>query len=63
MNMGGLINMVLRMFMRRAINKGISKGIGMATSKGKKPAGPALKGRESAKRARQAARITRRLGR
>jgi hypothetical protein len=56
--------------MRRTINTGINKGIALAARKGK-PASEATpedrkqaaSARQMAKRARQAARITRRLGR
>lgn len=71
MNMNRIINMVINIIMRRTINAGINKGIGAMSRKGgaKKTAAsgqagagaPAHDGRAAAKRARQAARITRRL--
>ncbi|MFA7432540.1 MAG: hypothetical protein WCZ72_02385 [Gemmobacter sp.] len=77
MNLNGMVNMILRMFMRRAVNK----GIGMATrglprqtrttvagNAGDPPKTEAERklerdARKTARTARQAARITRRLGR
>ena len=77
MNMNGIVNMILRMVMRRAM----SKGIGMATRglprqnrttvAGGEDGAPRTEAerklerdaRKTAKTARQAARITRRLGR
>ena len=77
MNMNGIVNMVIRMVMRRAM----SKGIGMATRglprqnrttvAGDAPEPPKTEAdrklerdaRKSARTARQAAKITRRLGR
>lgn len=63
-----LINTLTRMFTRKAVNFGIRKGTDMMAGKGKPGASAAHKAqsqtaRETAKRARQAARITRRLGR
>ncbi|MDO5657006.1 MAG: hypothetical protein Q4G36_01605 [Paracoccus sp. (in: a-proteobacteria)] len=68
MNLNGLINRLIRMFTMRAINTGINT----AARRGKSEAdmtpeerararAQAKKGREIAKRARQAARITRRM--
>ena len=70
MNFDSIINMISRMFLRRATNWGIRKGIDMAAGKGK-PASQmsrherdmARKGRETVKLARRAARISRRMGR
>ncbi len=70
MTLDRLINMVVNVVMRRLINLGINKGIGMFSKRGK-PSGPVVsteakhrqEARETAKRARQAAKITRRLGR
>jgi antitoxin (DNA-binding transcriptional repressor) of toxin-antitoxin stability system len=66
MNINGLINKVVGMFMRRAANKGIDH----VARKGKPVAQmtpmertQAQKAREMTKRARKAASITRRLGR
>lgn len=70
MNFNQLINTVVRVVTHRLINLGINKGIDFATRKGRKPEasqphGDAQKqrARETAKRARQAAKVTRRLGR
>ncbi len=65
-----VINVVVNVVLRRVINAGINKGIGLWSRRGK-PAGPVIsaearlhdEARASAKRARQAAKITRRLGR
>ncbi len=70
MDLGRIIQMVFNQVMRRAVNTGINKGIDLAARKGK-PAGQmtaddrkqAASAREMAKRARQAAKITRRMGR
>ncbi|MEZ5779453.1 MAG: hypothetical protein R3E44_13920 [Paracoccaceae bacterium] len=71
MNLNRLINMVVNVVMRRLINTGINKGIGWWSRRGQKPAAPVTstealhrhEARETAKRARQAAKVTRRLGR
>ncbi len=70
MNLNQLVNMVIRTVTRRLINMGINKGIDYASRKGKPRAGAAggdrgqsKDARAVAKRARQAAKITRRLGR
>ena len=73
MNMQQIINMLTRMVMRRGIHWGINKatrqisktGARQPGSKGATPTGNLQNraAREAAKRARQAARITRRLGR
>ncbi len=72
MNMGRLVSMIVNQIMRRLVNAGINKGMGhLAKGKGGKTGagkagttGPSQSGsaRETAKRERQAARITRRLG-
>lgn len=73
MNLNQIFNMLARMVTRRAVNWGMNKGIGHVskrmggtTAKGK-PTAAANKQvrnmREATKRARQAARITRRMGR
>jgi hypothetical protein len=70
MNTNQIFNLFMRFFGRKLMNQGISKGVQMAAGKGK-PAHEmtaaerkqAQVGREAIKRARQAARITRRLGR
>jgi hypothetical protein len=70
MDLNQIINMITRMFVRKAVNKGINKGIDFAARRGKSPAAmsaadhkQANSARDIAKRARKAARITRRLGR
>jgi len=71
MNMGRLINMVINQILRRVVNAGINKGMRTmskgqgATKSPNQPGSPSQAGtaRDTAKRARQAARITRRLGR
>ena len=73
MNLHQIVNMVVRMLMRRGINWGITKGIGLTARRGK-PAQDtrpeemtpedrkqAQVARDTAKRARKAARITRRM--
>ena len=71
MNLNQIVDMVVRIFVRKGVRWGINKGAGMLAKKGT-PAGtagakgPAAGGhdpRALAKRARQAARITRRMGR
>ncbi|MGO4853215.1 hypothetical protein [Phaeovulum sp. W22_SRMD_FR3] len=70
MNANQIFNLFMRFFGRKLLNQGISKGVQLAAGKGK-PAHqmtPAERkqaqvGREAIKRARQAARVTRRLGR
>ena len=68
MNLNQLINMVVNIVTRRLVNFGINKGIDAVSRKpdGKTPMTPdeakqAQTTREAVKRARQAARITRRL--
>jgi len=70
MNVNQIINMVIRIVMRRLLNTGINKGMELATRKGKTKGAPTAadkdqmeQGREDAKRHRQAAKATRRLGR
>ncbi len=70
MNIDRLIRMIVNMVTRRAVNAGIDKGIALATRGGKARGAAAEKGgaqardaRALAKRARQAAKITRRLDR
>lgn len=65
-----LITMVVNVVLRRVINAGIGTGIGLWSRRGK-TSGPVVPpearqhdaARASARRARQAAKITRRLGR
>jgi hypothetical protein len=68
--MDRLWKMLTMMFVRRAVNRGIRKGINTVAGSGKRPADmtpeervQARNARQLTKRARQAARITRRLGR
>lgn len=70
MNLNQIVNMVMRIFLRKGVNWGINKGTKMM-SKGRKPAAPttpasvshSAQARDAAKRARKAAAITRRIGR
>ena len=70
MNLNQIINMIVRTVMRRVVNHGINKGIDYASRRGQPKAdagrgdhGQSKDARALAKRARQAAKITRRLGR
>ncbi len=70
MDFNRLINMVINTVLRRFINTGINKGMNFAAKRGKSNAdmtpndhAQANAGRDMAKRARKAARVTRRLGR
>jgi len=70
MNFDQIFNMFSRLVLRRAMNWGITKGIDTVAGKGKPAADMtsqerhlAHRGRDAAKMARKAARITRRLGR
>ncbi|MDN5787557.1 hypothetical protein [Pseudorhodobacter sp.] len=65
-----IINMVINQIIRRLVNTGINKGVSMFAGKGKPAAEltpaerkQAASARDTVKRARQTARITRRLGR
>lgn len=62
--MDRIINMIINQVIRRVVNIGVNKGI-KHLAKGTGPADKAQSAgaRDLAKRARQAARITRRLGR
>ena len=68
MDAGRMINMVLRMVLRPLINKGINAGIARV-SKGRGAASPEeeqahkQQSAQTAKRARQAMRVTRKIGR
>ena len=71
MNANQLINMVMRLFLRKFITKGIDKGFDMA-SRRRGSGDPAdaeadgrqkAQGQDMAKRARQAMRVGRRVGR
>lgn len=69
--MNQIINMVMRLFLRKAINRGIGAGVNMAARRGKgaKPSDPAAErqqtaqGKNMSKRAKQAMRVARRVGR
>lgn len=71
MNANQIINMILRQVMRRFVNKGIDAGVNMAVRR--RGAGSdqdpeaarrqTAQGRETARRAKQAMRIGRRIGR
>lgn len=70
MDMNRLITMIVNLFVRKAVNTGVNKGIDFAARRGKAPAemtpgerSQAQDARELAKRARKAARLTRRIGR
>lgn len=70
MNANRLINMVIRQITRRLVNLGINKGIDLASKRGRKDADlteadrdQARDAKEMAKRARQAQRATKRIGR
>ena len=63
MNLNQIVNMVVRIFVRKGVNWGINKGTAAIAKKTAKPGQAPLDTRALAKRARQAARITRRLGR
>lgn len=72
MNLNQILNMVVKTFTRRLVNWGVNKGMDLAARRGTGGAAPGAKAtpvqqrqanaaREAAKRARQAAKITRRL--
>jgi hypothetical protein len=66
--MDRIINMIINQVIRRFVNIGVNKGISHFAGKGKAPTTPqdhvqTNAAREATKRARQAAKITRRLGR
>jgi len=70
MNMNQVINMVMRIFMRKVINKGVNAGIDYAARRGSKDgdssAGQgelAQSSKDTARRARQAAKAVRKIGR
>jgi hypothetical protein len=66
MNLNQIVNMVMRIFVRKGVNWGINKGVDAVAQRSPgKPVGPSQSAgvRDVAKRARQAAKITRRLGR
>ncbi|WP_281858534.1 hypothetical protein [Litoreibacter halocynthiae] len=65
--MNQIINMVIRMVMRRLVNMGINKGIDVAAKRGKAGKDLTPEQRQAAgqqtKRAKQAVRMSRRIGR
>jgi hypothetical protein len=70
MNLDRIISMIFNQIMRRVMNAGINKGISHFAGKSKPAAdmtaadhAQGANGNEMAKRARQAAKLTRRLGR
>ncbi|MCB2093507.1 MAG: hypothetical protein KDE11_03790 [Rhodobacteraceae bacterium] len=70
MDLNRLINMVIRQVLHRLVRTGVDRGIDLATRKGKPKEQmtpderkQAQMGKDMAKRARQAAKVTRRLGR
>jgi hypothetical protein len=70
MNFDSIVNTILRIFTRKAVNWGVNKGIDTVAGKGKPPGqmthaerDMAAKARQTAKLARKAARVTRRIGR
>ncbi|MDQ1900921.1 hypothetical protein RAH32_10750 [Paracoccus sp. WLY502] len=67
MSLKSIINTLTRMVSRRAVNWGVNKSIDRIAKSGGKPAKVSAKQakdmRTAVKRARQAARLTRRIGR
>ena len=70
MNMNQIVNMVIRIFVRKAINSGISFGIGAFAGKGAKGQQPGETGnaprrevQNTASQARKMTRVTRRITR
>lgn len=68
MNANAIINMIIRQVTRRLVNKGVNAGIDLATRRGKSDGDMtvadkerAAQGKDLAKRARQAGRITRKM--
>jgi hypothetical protein len=69
MNVEQVINMIMRMFLRKVVNKGMDVGIDRFAGKGKTgdEMSPdeqqmAKQGKQAVRRARQAARVARRVG-
>tara|TARA_B100001939_G_scaffold149714_1_gene129497 strand:+ start:147 stop:362 length:216 start_codon:yes stop_codon:yes gene_type:complete len=69
MNANQLINMITRMFVRKVVNKGLNAGIDRVSGGGKSrdqmtdaERSHGRKGKQAARTARKAARITRRVG-
>lgn len=70
MNANQIINMVMRLFLRKVLSRGIDKGFDMFSKRGgggeTDPEAARMQekqGRDSAKRAQQAMRVGRRIGR
>ncbi|MGR3343836.1 MAG: hypothetical protein ACU0DI_11520 [Paracoccaceae bacterium] len=72
MNVNQIINMVMRIIMRRILGRGIDAGIKMATRRGgskqdhdlaPEQREPARMAQKTARKARQADKLTRRMGR
>jgi len=66
MNLNQIMTMVMRLFVRKGVNWGINKGAAIVAKRNPaKPGGvdQSTAARDIAKRARQAAKITRRIGR
>ena len=68
MNLNSIIQMITNLLIRKAVNKGVDMGIDYASRRGKPVAdmtpedhAQAQSGKTMAKRAKQAARLTRRL--
>ncbi len=68
MNLNSIIQMITNLLIRKAVNKGVDMGIDYASRRGKPVAdmtpedhAQAQSGKAMAKRAKQAARLTRRL--
>ncbi len=70
MDLNRIINMIVNIFVRKGVNWGVNKTIDLAARRGKSPAEmtqadhqQANHARDMVKRARKAARLTRRIGR
>ncbi len=70
MNLSKLIQMVINIVMRKAINKGVAVGVGYASRRGKSQGAmtpddlaQAHDAKQMAERAKQAAKLARKLGR
>lgn len=70
MNANRIISMIIRLFVRKIMSRGIDAGLDYASGRGKKPEDmtkeerkQAQAGKETAKRARQATKLSRRIGR
>lgn len=70
MDLGRVVQMVLNMILRKAVNRGIKGAVGLAARKGKAPSemtpqdqAQAASTKALARRAQQAARMARRIGR